>query len=79
MDFKKIRVVFGVTMPDGQYNNDKSIEYSVPAEINMALSSDSDYVRRWRKLVQLDMMTYCRAIGAEPVVIMCSNTYHKYY
>ena len=77
MKYKSIRVVFGVTMPDGQYNNDKSIEYSVPAEVDMA--SDSDYVRRWRKLVQIDMMTYCRAIGAEPTVIMSNNTFHRRY
>lgn len=77
MNYRKIRVVFGVTMPDGQYNNDKTVTYSVPMDVEM--KENSDYANRWRALVNSDMKSYCRLIGATPVAIMAGRVYYKDY
>ena len=77
METKKIRVVFGVIMPNGQYNNDKSITYSVPRETTM--SENDEYANRWKELVQVDMESYCRLIGATPKAIMAPGVFHKDY
>ena len=77
MKYKSIRVVFGVTMPNGQYNNDKATTYSVPEEVQ--LTDCNDYAARWKETVKADMTSYCRLTGATPVAIMAANVYYKSY
>lgn len=77
MNYRNIRVVFGVTMPDGQYNNDKTIIYSVPVDVEM--QENNDYANRWRELVKADMKSYCCLIGATPVAIMAAGVFYKDY
>ena len=77
MKYRKINVMFGVTMPNGQYNNDKTISYSVPVDVKM--QEDNDYANRWRELVESDMASYCRLIGATPVAIMATGVFYKDY
>ena len=77
MKIQKIRTIFGVMMPDGKYNNAKTVTYSVPTDVHM--SDNDEYANRWKELVELDMKSYCRVTGAVPVAIMAPGFFHKDY